>query len=286
MNIENLKQHMSGYPEIFDVDFSGINVLQIQKNKNKSYYHFATYFTVIHIFSGNSSVILNDESHELKEGGIFLVNLDIPFEIINKDQALISLLLIPQKYLIERIIEKVNDKSQLLEHFKNKEETNYLSFNTTLMEDPSYIIDRILCEYYDNWRLSDVLVESLLISLVVELERFYNQKILHKKALTSVQSFMAYIKRNYRDHSLEQMADFFNYHPNYLSARLKQETGQSYLELIQAQRLKVAKGLLENSNLSVEQISYECGYSSSSFFYKKFKKFFNVTPVEFKKSLK
>ncbi len=288
MNIEEIKQHIENNPEVAENNFSRINVLQVQKNKGKQkfFYQFPNYFTVVHIFSGSGKIMMDNQTHLLKEGGIFLINVDTSFEILNEFNGLISLLLISESYLIDKIIHKIENKSELLFHFRNDKTKNYIHFNTMLMEDPSYIIDRILCEYYDSWSLSNVLVESLLVSLAVELDRFYRRQIIKKKELTSVDSFMAYIKRNYRDNTLEQMAVYFNYHPNYLSARLKQETGKSYLELIQKQRLKVAKDLLENSTLSVEQIAQECGYSSSSFFYKKFKESCKMTPSKFRESLK
>lgn len=40
--------------------------------------------------------------------------------------------------------------------------------------------------------------------------------------------------------------------------------------------------LLENTNIPIYEIASEIGYNNLNFFYKKFKKYFNVTPQKFR----
>jgi YesN/AraC family two-component response regulator len=78
------------------------------------------------------------------------------------------------------------------------------------------------------------------------------------------------------------MADHYKYHPNYISAVLKKSTGKSFKDLLQLQRINKAALYLLNSDLPIPDIAEEVGYSSVSFFYKKFNEIFHQTPKEFR----
>jgi AraC-like DNA-binding protein len=80
------------------------------------------------------------------------------------------------------------------------------------------------------------------------------------------------------------LADKFKYHPNYISAVLKKATGKSFVDLLQIQRLNKAALYLANSDSPIPEIAEEVGYSSVSFFYKKFNEIFLQTPKEYREN--
>ena len=82
--------------------------------------------------------------------------------------------------------------------------------------------------------------------------------------------------------TLISTASHFNFHPNYLSALIKKSTGKSFKELIQAQKLTRSSILLTNSNMPIYEIASEIGYQNLSFFYKKFKDYYGITPNEYR----
>ncbi len=65
-----------------------------------------------------------------------------------------------------------------------------------------------------------------------------------------------------------------------LHRKLKATTGYSATEFIRIERLKIAKQLVLQGDLSIAEISYEVGFNSPSYFIKCFKKAFNCTPSE------
>ncbi len=66
--------------------------------------------------------------------------------------------------------------------------------------------------------------------------------------------------------------------PRSFKRRFKQATGLSPLTYIQQLRIDRAKGLLENSTLSVDAISWKVGYEDVAFFNRLFKRIAGLTP--------
>lgn len=63
----------------------------------------------------------------------------------------------------------------------------------------------------------------------------------------------------------------------------KEFLDKSPLEIMIETRMRKAEYLLNNSNLRVAEISFECGYNDPKHFSKTFKKFFKVSPSDFQK---
>ena len=68
-----------------------------------------------------------------------------------------------------------------------------------------------------------------------------------------------------------------------LKRRFKAATGSSIIEYLQNLRVEEAKSLLEASNLAVDEISFEAGYSDASFFRRLFKRLTGLSPSNYRK---
>ena len=67
-----------------------------------------------------------------------------------------------------------------------------------------------------------------------------------------------------------------------LYRKLKATTGQSTNEFIQNLRLKYAARLLHETSLTVSEISFEIGFSDSSYFSRAFRKCFGESPRQWR----
>jgi transcriptional regulator GlxA family with amidase domain len=65
--------------------------------------------------------------------------------------------------------------------------------------------------------------------------------------------------------------------------RFKAATGISLIEYLQNLRVEEAKRLLESSNLPIDEISEEAGYSDASFFRRLFKRLTGLTPSRYRR---
>lgn len=82
--------------------------------------------------------------------------------------------------------------------------------------------------------------------------------------------------------SLSAIADALYLSPNYLSRIFKQEVGESFIEYTVRVKMNEVKRLLEQSPQKVYEIANILNYKDVNYFSKTFKKFFGVSPSEYR----
>lgn len=85
--------------------------------------------------------------------------------------------------------------------------------------------------------------------------------------------------------TLDALADRFFISKYYLCRTFKEITGYSVNEYVNIHRIRQAKRLLEETDLSIRQISQQLGYESITYFEKVFKTFMTVPPLKYRKGL-
>ncbi|HCL01192.1 MAG TPA: DNA-binding response regulator, partial [Lachnoclostridium phytofermentans] len=78
--------------------------------------------------------------------------------------------------------------------------------------------------------------------------------------------------------SLVSVSNQINVSPNYLSALMKKQTGQSFVDLLTKKRLETAKELLLYTPMKIREITEKCGYNDQHYFSYCFKKFYGLSP--------
>lgn len=91
---------------------------------------------------------------------------------------------------------------------------------------------------------------------------------------------LAYTEKHYmNDLSLDHLAELMNLHPNYISSLFKKVTGDTFVNYLNAFRIKEAQKLLgTHRHLSVSEIGRRVGFESKHYFAKVFKKYTGITP--------
>ena len=84
------------------------------------------------------------------------------------------------------------------------------------------------------------------------------------------------------DLSLVSVSTEISVSPNYLSALLKKDTGETFKELLTKKRIETAKELLMDTNMKVREISEKCGYNDQHYFSYCFKKYYGVSPNKYR----
>ncbi|MNI92068.1 HTH-type transcriptional regulator YesS [compost metagenome] len=81
--------------------------------------------------------------------------------------------------------------------------------------------------------------------------------------------------------TLEELSSVLHLNPSYLSRLFKKETGENFVEYITKIKVEHAKELLDQTQLSVDEIAEKIGYEKN-YFYKVFKKLTNMTPNHYR----
>ncbi|WP_432663485.1 response regulator [Wukongibacter baidiensis] len=94
---------------------------------------------------------------------------------------------------------------------------------------------------------------------------------------------LEYINGNYtKDMELNKCAGEFHTSPNHISRMFKKYLGKNFIAYLNELRIKKAKELLNDTELSIKEVADKVGYNNLNYFYKNFKKLTGVTPKMFK----
>lgn len=112
-----------------------------------------------------------------------------------------------------------------------------------------------------------------------ELSDVAQQKTMRKGALV-----LSFIQENYQNPALsgQMICDRFRISDTYLTKLLKQETGHGLVECIHRLRLKHAKMLLRNKDLSIEKIAKEVGFTNRYGLIRSLRKYEGISPSGFR----
>lgn len=93
-----------------------------------------------------------------------------------------------------------------------------------------------------------------------------------------------YINLNFNKKiSVDTISRHFNYEKSYFCRKFKSVTGMNATKYIRVLRLENARHLLKNTNKSIIEIAFSCGFSDSAYFINCFKNMYNITPLVYRK---
>ena len=152
------------------------------------------------------------------------------------------------------------------------------------------LLQQMLDEYggQDRWRAA--LLRAKLTEVLVSFDRY--RRLLHHST-TDVRSSVGrtsptwriihYIQRNYQEPiALADLAERFGMSMSRISERIKETTGQSFVQILNDLRIRHACSLLVSTEMSVSEISYEVGYGSYKTFSRLFREQKNMVPTRYR----
>lgn len=132
--------------------------------------------------------------------------------------------------------------------------------------------------------IDDDIIRSSVNALVVavnQLPEIQRDESILDERLVEMQN---YIQANYKTVTLEELSEHFHLSEPYVSKYIKDKSGKTFGEIVQNIRMKKARTLLRNGNMTVENIAFSVGYQSVEHFNRTFKKKYQMTPVEYRNS--
>ncbi len=258
-------------------------------------FHMHQYIELIYVYRGQCTISLLNQQIMMNEGDIILIDKQTPHTVNETgNEDIIIDVKLKRDYLSSSFLSRfasMNTTSQFLIHslLDSRQMNSYLYFEAKPAMTIHDTLVRMMCEYFDRDFCSAELIDSYCFILFTELVRHSStgsQQEQHESRDWMVLEMLRYVREHYRDCNLVELAEQFGYHPNYASAFLKKETGHSFMDLLQMERLNKAALFLTNSEMPIPAIAEEVGYSSPSFFHKKFKEHFGSTPSSYRQHMR
>lgn len=173
-------------------------------------------------------------------------------------------------YLVEEALEK-NLSLDLYENLINRESEIAIS---RLPGDTINNIENI------KKRISSAIVNSYIIK-----KEDSNDRI--NSISSSLKPAIEYIYNNKNENiSIEHMANICHISSSYFSRLFVKETGEKFSIYLRKLKIKWAKSLLEETDMNINEISEELGFSETGYFIKIFKKYEGLTPAVYRKYYK
>ncbi|MCA0757838.1 AraC family transcriptional regulator [Paenibacillus sp. N4] len=254
--------------------------------------HRHQYIEMIYVFSGQCTQRIHAQDVVMHEGDICLLDTNVTHSIlpVGENDIIINILM-RKRYFNESLLGRLSGNDLLSSFlinsvYQSKVEHNYILSRHGKNSKVHQWVTELLCEYYDKSLCSDEIIDCYIILIFSEILRAYRSADSHsglqRNKGVNISDILAFMEDHATDASLTAAAAHFNLHPNYLSTLLKTQTGKTFLSHMQDMKMKKACLLLKNTDLSIEAVIKEAGYENQTFFYKKFKARFSLTPLEYR----
>ena len=111
---------------------------------------------------------------------------------------------------------------------------------------------------------------------------------LQKDSVTSYneiikQTVSRYVGEQYKTASLQELAHIVNQSDSVLSRQIKSIFGITFKEILLQTRFKRAEALLRQTTLPVTDVAEAVGYENASFFYRRFREIYGISPNDCRK---
>ena len=94
---------------------------------------------------------------------------------------------------------------------------------------------------------------------------------------------VTYIKNHLSDTlTVKDTAHALLVSPNYLSAQFHRETGMTFIDFVNRERVRQAAALLKHTSLQIQQIAVSVGYNNTSYFARQFCRHYQMTPRDYR----
>ena len=142
----------------------------------------------------------------------------------------------------------------------------------------------ITCDGKNYWGvgMDEDIIKASISALVVAVNKLPQIQQNEEGQDERLTAMLNYIQNNYQTVTLESVAEQFHLSEPYVSKYIKDKSGKTFGEHVAHIRMKRAKTLLKNGNMTVENIAYAIGYQNVEHFNRTFKKSFDMTPIQYR----
>lgn len=233
---------------------------------------------------------INSQRMQMHSGDICLIPPLVSHMVDVQNYSVVLSLLIPKEHFKNIFLTQMHGNNVLSQIFMGniyyKSVNDYVIFHTD--SDPK-IMDTVLdiCnESLEKKPYYIYMMDTLLLLLLGTLIRNYESTCelphIHKKQDGINYGILQYIEENYVHITLQELADKFHYTPQRMSTLLKELTGFTFNGYILEKKMQTASDCLLNTNLKIKDISTACGYQNQEHFIRTFKKYYGLTPVNYR----
>ena len=261
---------LNNHPISVQYDFS-------EKLYNKL--HFHEEFQISYVRKGSGTMLCNSSSTTFKEQDLFLIGSMIPHVFIGDKNVQCETV---SFYFNEKWLNQVFPGSTYFKHLINlgkhgikmQNFTKTKSIDNTLNKGGLYRINSFL-KLIEQISDSQIKKEKIHLKSSIDLIKTTDSE--------KINDVFEYIANNlFKDIRLDKLAEITSLTPPSFSRYFKQKTDKTVSTYIMELRIESACRLLQNEDLTVEEVGYKVGYNNLSNFLRQFKRIKSYTPKQYR----
>ena len=238
---------------------------------------------VMHLFDNEGFEYLPGETVIVPSN----VEMKIDFPEASKENPTQCLALALDQTKISEILNLLNEKypKEGSNNFWQLNANNYFFYNNVELANS---IQKLIKVCLSNSITKDVIADLTLQEMLIQIIQLQTQKSIENNTFrennSSLFPIISYIKANIHSAiNLKNLSDVANMSTTAFHRFFKKELGITPIEFIAQEKIKMAKTLLSEPNIHINEVSYELGYEDSNYFIRLFKKHEGITPKQYQK---
>lgn len=241
--------------------------------------HYHRSYELYYLVKGAREYFIEDRFFLVKEGDVVL----IPKKVFHRTAGEGGLRFLVHfsdsflhKYFTDTLLQPLLEGIPFVFRGENRERERILSLLNTL-----------LAEYNRNDPQKEPLLSGYLYQLLFTLANANNTYVPHNRPDERITRLIQYINENYNHITdIEQIAQHFYISKYHLCRFFRKNLGIPLVSYVNTIKVREACAQMKSGHTSMTQIAMQCGFNSSSYFCKVFKKETGISPSEYRKKHK
>ncbi|MEG0647025.1 MAG: AraC family transcriptional regulator [Bacteroides sp.] len=233
-----------------------------------------------YVKKGNCVLHLDNESVSFREGEMMIISSEVShtFEAGCEGTTLMQLEFLPEVFLKFNLDTGTNKEGPApFTIFSEENRLIKIVNNVRIMR----AVQRIVNELKLKGRHYQYLVVMYYAELLVLIDRYMDESYLPICTNESLKKAISHIRFNYQtDLTITGVAEYAGVSERYLRKLFAQHLNLSPLDYLNQIRINKSIELLRNTEMSVKEICFVCGFKSPQYFSRIFKQQMGITPRE------
>ena len=266
-----------------------------QFNFPNSLRHKCNYYAVIYLMEGKGTLEFDTELFHLRAGDFYIIPPEVDYAISVDVESLCLFLNLRRSFVISEYTNIFLGDTTLTTFISqttldSEDYTSYLAIHTSNHDNIRDLFLALFAEYINQDKYCNTVMKNYLSLLFATILRDQSVKIKSSVKVSrsdiKYQEILNYLTQNYQTADLASTADTIHFSKQYVCRIVKEKTGKTFNSLLMNIRLDKAAQYLNETDLTLENIGYLCGFTAASHFSKLFKQRFGCPPSAYRKNIK
>ena len=279
----------TGFASLSSDNFN-IEHQRIENPTSMTRYHYHNHCEIYYLLNGERFYLINDKVYHIESGNLVLISPYLIHATTNYAKSSYERLLLEFKKEFLSEISKSLKSVNLFDCFEK--EVHVIPLDIKEQHFVETLLFSMLAEYKNNSPdLEDYAKSSIIQLLLFAGKHARNTNEYNPVYINSTHKIISeitgYVNNNYDEEiNLSKISELFHISPCHFSRTFKKETGLAFSDYLNNVRIKEARKLIHNTDMTISEIAFSVGYKSSTHFGRIFKEIVGTSPLAYKKGLR